>query len=149
MARLVAVFSIVSIALTCLASTKTQTSVSDPQAVLYASQSIAALVGSAAISDVTLTGNVTWTAGSATENGTATFIASGKGESRMDLSLSSGTRTEIRDASTGSPMGKWVSQDGTSGKFAFHNCQTDPVWFFPVLSSLAAGPNVVLSYVGQ
>ena len=32
--------------------------------------------------------------------------------------------------------------------YAFHNCWTDAAWFFPALGSLAAGPNVVLSYIG-
>jgi len=135
-------------ALTSFASTNKQPSVSDPQALNYAAQSIAAM-GSLVVNNVTLTGSVTWMAGSDTENGTATFLASSTGESRMDLALSSGTRTEIRDASTGSPRGKWIAPNGASGKFAFHNCQTDAVWFFPVLSSLAAGPDIVLSYVGR
>jgi hypothetical protein len=66
----------------------------------------------------------------------------------MDLALSSGTRTEIRDAQTGTQQGEWINPNSASGKFAFHNCQVDAVWFFPVLGSLAAGPNVVLSYIG-
>jgi hypothetical protein len=118
---------------------------SDPQALTFAAQSIAAMTGRTNISDVTITGNVTWN-GIA---GTAALKALGTGESRMDLSLSSGTRTEIRDVQTGMPLGKWINTDGTSGHFASHNCSTDAVWFFPVLGSLAAGQNVVLSYIGQ
>jgi hypothetical protein len=121
---------------------------SDPQALAYAAQSIAAIVGNVSISDVTLTGNVAWTAGSDSETGTATLLASGTGESRMNLVLPSGTRTEIRDASTGASLGQWINQNGTSGPFAPQNCWTDAVWFFPVLGSLAAGSNVVLSYIG-
>jgi len=121
---------------------------SDPQALSYAAHSIAALTGGNAISDVTLTGSVTWT-DSGSDTGTATLRALGTGESRMDLALTSGTRTEIRDAQTGTPLGKWVNSDSTSGNFASQNCWTDPVWFFPALGSLAAGPNVVLSYIGQ
>jgi hypothetical protein len=66
----------------------------------------------------------------------------------MSLVLPSGTRSEIRDASTGVPRGKWIAQNGASGLFAFENCATDAVWFFPPLGSLAEGPNVVLTYVG-
>jgi len=66
----------------------------------------------------------------------------------MDLALTSGTRTEIRDAQTGVPLGGWIAPNNASGYFASQNCLTDAVWFFPVLGSLAAGPNVVLSYVG-
>ena len=119
---------------------------SDPQAVTYAAQSIAAMTGSTTISDVTLTGTVTWNAGA--DTGTATLRALGVGESRMDLALTSGTRTEIRDAQIGVPLGQWFAPNNASGYFASQNCSTDAVWFFPVLGSLAAGPNVVLSYIG-
>jgi hypothetical protein len=126
-----------------------QPPVSDPQAVSFASQSIAALTGGQAIKDVTLIGNVTWSGGVTPETGTATLLASGTGESRMSLVLPSGTRTEIRDASTGVAQGKWIAQNGVSGLFASQNCAMDAVWFFPALGSLAAGPNVVLIYVGE
>jgi len=122
---------------------------SDPQALTYAAQSIATMTGGSTISDVTLTGNVTWTAGSATETGTATLLALGSGESRVNLVLSDGTHTEIRDASTGTTQGQWIAPDGSSGLFAAQNCWTDAVWFFPALGSLTVGPNIVLSYIGQ
>ena len=118
---------------------------SDPQALSYAAKSIAAMTGGISISDVTLTGSVTW---NGIDTGTATLMALGTGESRMDLALGSGTRTEIRDAQTGAARGKWINPDNSSGKIAFQNCQTDAAWFFPVLGSLAAGQDVVLSYVG-
>jgi len=118
---------------------------SDPQAVNLAAQSIAALTAGNAISDVTLSGNVTW---NGSDTGTALLRALGTGESRMDLALTSGTRTEIRDAQTGVLLGEWIAPNNASGYFASQNCFTDAVWFFPVLGSLAAGPNVVLSYIG-
>jgi hypothetical protein len=120
---------------------------SNPQALALATQSIAALTGGNAISDVTLTGNVAWNGGA--DSGTATLRAVGTGESRMDLALPSGTRSEIRDAQTGVRVGQWVNPNSASGKIAYQNCQTDAVWFFPALGSLGAGPNVVLSYTGQ
>jgi hypothetical protein len=116
--------------------------------VTLAAQSIVALTGGNPLTDVTLTGQATWIAGSDTETGTATLLAVGTGESRMDLILSSGTRTEIRDAQTGVRLGEWIAQTGTTGMFARHNCQTDAVWFFPALTSLSGGTNVVFSYVG-
>ena len=94
-----------------------------------------------------MTGDATWYAGEP-ESGTVTFKALGTGESRMDLSLPDGTRTEIRDASTGISQGKWIALDGTSGMYALHNAMTDAVWFYSALGALAVGPNVVLSYVG-
>jgi hypothetical protein len=67
----------------------------------------------------------------------------------MNFGFPIGTWTEIRDASTGVALGEWIAPSGASGLFAFQNCATDAVWFFPVLGSLAAGPNVVLNYIGQ
>lgn len=120
---------------------------SDPQAIAYAVQSIAAVDGGTNISDVTLTGTVTWYGG-VTDTGTATLRALGTGESRMDLALTGGTRAEIRDAQTGAQLGQWIAPNNASGNFASQNCWTDAAWFFPTLGSLATGSNVVLSYIG-
>ncbi|HWY59394.1 MAG TPA: hypothetical protein VNZ03_33325 [Terriglobales bacterium] len=141
-------FAAVTLAAITLACVSASAQNSDPQAVAYAAQSIAAMTGSTTVSDVTLTGSATWTAGSDGETGTATLLALGNGESRMDLSLPSGTRTEIRDASTGTGQGKWIAQSGASGMFASHNCLTDAVWFFPALGSLRGSANNVFSYIG-
>ncbi len=149
MSRLSTLVSFLIIAsLPSFAATKPRAA-SNSQALTYAAQAIAALTGGNTINDVTLTGTATWTVGSDTENGTATFLASGSAESRMDLVLSNGTRTEIRDAQTGTALGKWVGPNKSSGMFPFPNCQTDAVWFFPALGSLAAGSNVILSYIGE
>lgn len=123
--------------------------VNDPQALSYAALSINALTGGTAITDATLTGTVTWIAGSDKETGTATLWASGQRESRVEFALSGGSRIEIRDAQTGVTKGKWIAPNDKAGKFSFHNCQTDAVWFFPPLSSLAPSPTLALSYAGQ
>jgi hypothetical protein len=122
---------------------------SDPQAVAFANQAIAALSGGLTINDVTLTGTATWSGTGTSDTGAATLRALGTGESRMDLALTAGTRTEIRDAQTGNLLGQWFNPDNTSGYMAAQNCMTDAVWFFPVLGSLTAGSNVVLLYIGQ
>ncbi len=137
--------TVVLIALACCVALAQNAPASNPQALSYASQSIAAMVGSVSVSDVTLTGTATW---NGSQTGTATLRALGTGESRIELALTAGTRTEIRDAQTGAQLGQWFSPNNTSGNYAFQNCWTDAVWFFPVLGSLAAGPNVVLSYIG-
>lgn len=124
---------------------------SDPQAVSLAAQSLAALTGGAPITDATLTGNVTRIAGSDQESGTATLLAKGFAESRIDLTLSGGNRSEIRNSNSANNLGNWVGPDGAVNVIAMHNCFTDPSWFFPALGSLAAfaaNPNVVLSYLG-
>lgn len=118
--------------------------VSDPQALSLAAQSIAAMTGGVPISDVTLTGNVSRIAGSDIETGTVTLLAKGTRESRVDLSLSGGKRSDIRNSS----QGAWI-RNGTSTAYALHNCWTDAAWFFPILTSLSASdPSLVLSYVG-
>jgi len=130
-------------AITLSASPQTP-STSDPQAVSYASSAIAALTGSTHINDVTLTGSVTW---DGSDTGTASLKAVSAGESRVDLSLPSGTRTDIRDVQSGTQWGKWITPEA-SGNASFHNCLTDPVWFFPALGYLNGGPTTVFSYVG-
>jgi hypothetical protein len=145
-ARLAAL-AVVSLTVLSYSASAQNQPASDPQAVAYAAQSIAAMTGSTTISDVTLNGTVTWYVGG-TDTGTATLRALGTAESRMDLALTAGTRTEIRDAQTGAQLGEWFAPNNTSGDFASQNCWTDAVWFFPVLGSLAAGPSAVLSYIG-
>jgi hypothetical protein len=142
----VSVFVTISI-LSYASFAQNQPPASSPQAVTYAVQSIAAMSGLATISDITLTGTATWYGGG-TDSGTASLRALGTGESRMDLALTAGTRTEIRDAQTGAQLGQWLAPNNASGNFASQNCSTDAAWFSPLLGSLAEGPNVVLSYIG-
>lgn len=122
----------------------------NPQAVGLASKAFAALVGSAQINDVTLTGTATRTAGSNIETGNITLKALGNPLSRFDFSFSNGTRTELRNLSGTTPQGFWIAPDGTTHSMASHNCVTDAVWFFPAFSALSqlSNPNLVVTYVG-
>jgi hypothetical protein len=122
---------------------------SDPQALTLASQSITALTGGLAVTDITISGAVTRTAGSDVQTGTGTLYGKGQNESRSNLALTAGQRTEIRNY-TSSPMGEWIAPNGALSLFAQFNCLTDAVWFFPALSSLAFAndPNQKLSYIG-
>jgi len=108
------------------------------------------MTGGNTTADVTLNANVIRSAGSDQETGTATLMAKGLAESRNDLNLSGGQRTEIRNFGGASPQGEWIGTDGTVHSFVQFNCLTDAVWFFPALSSLAsaADPNQTLTYVG-
>lgn len=127
-------------------------STSDPQALALAAKSIAALTGGATIGDVTLTGTVTAIAGSDNQTGSVTLLAKGTSESRINLSLGNGTRSDIRNSSSGFPQGAWVDANAVSHLYAGQNCSSDPAWFFPIFSSLVtavSNPSVVLSYVGQ
>jgi hypothetical protein len=124
---------------------------SDPQALTAAAKSIAALTSGNVVTDVSILGTVTSFAGSDIETGTATLLGRGTSESKIVLSVKDGTKTEIRNAANGSPQGKWLNPDGTSGLSAWHNCQTDAIWFFPELSSLAnfSSTGFIFSNVGQ
>jgi hypothetical protein len=136
----------VVLAPSCIAQSTAPTS--DLQAVAYAAQSMAAMTGGAGVRDVTLSANITRSAGSDSETGSATLVAKGFGESRIDLSLSSGVQSEVRNGNSGS----WVGPDGAVHPIALHNCLTDTSWFFPALGSLGAAatkPNLVLTYVGS
>src|SRR5881394_2480602 len=84
-------------------------------------QSLAAQLGNAQISDVTLTGTVRRIAGSNDESGTATLKALSTGE----------TSAEIRFNSVKGPAGSWKGQDGTEHPTPFHNLQAGSSWFFP------------------
>lgn len=97
---------------------------SDPQAVILAAKAMAALTGGVPITDVTLTGTATRTAGSDVEEGSINLKAKGTGESRIDLATSGGTRSDVRNSTSG-PLGFWIGLDGTKHAMAGHNCLTD------------------------
>jgi hypothetical protein len=124
---------------------------SDPRAVALATQAMTALTNGIAVSDVTLNGNATWIAGSDNESGTATLLAKGAGESRLGISLSTGTRTEIRNDTGAYHQGESVTPDGTVRPWAEHNCQINATWFFPALSALAStsDSSLIFTYVGM
>jgi hypothetical protein len=131
---------------------QTQPPVSDPQALALAGQAIAAVTNGITVSDATLTGNAAWIAGSDIESGTATLQAKGTAESRTDLSLSGGMRTEIRNSlASPYPRGASVRSGGSQRSWALHNCWAGGSWFFPALSVLAAAsdPSVIFLYLGQ
>jgi hypothetical protein len=123
----------------------------NPQAVALATKSVALLSGGGQIADITLTGTATRVAGSDTGSGTVTLKALGTSNSRMDLSLSDGTFSELRTGQSGAPQGQWLAPSGSYNSMATHNCFTDAAWFFPALSILTqlSNPNLIATYVGQ
>ena len=125
---------------------------SDPQALTFAAQSIAAMTGGATISDVTLAGNAVRIAGSDKEVGTVTLMGRGTGESRVDMDFKSSMRSDIRNDNSGDfPQGASVLNGGKPQPWPLHNCLTSPNWFFPELSPLVnrSDQTLTLSYVGQ
>ena len=111
-----------------------QTTGTSSQASLYLQRSYSQLVGNASIADVSLTGSVRRVAGSDDESGSATFKALSSGAARSDLSLSSGTMSEIYTSASSNPAGSWSGPDGTSHAVPFHNLLSEPAWFFPTFA---------------
>ena len=150
--RLAILFCLLFVVLPTLAQQSGTPVTKDPQAVQLATASLAALSDNIQISDITLTGTATRTTGSDVENGNFTLKGLGTTDSRLDLNLSNGLNSEIRNqASTGAPQGFFIQSGGSPSPLAQHNCWTSAVWFFPVLSVLAqtSDPTVALSYIGQ
>jgi hypothetical protein len=140
----------------------------DPQAVALIQRSLVALTGGAAVTDVTLTGTARRIAGSDDETGTATLKATALGDSRVDLVLPSGNRSEIRNHSaiplpgalpngvpaemtqTNQPAGAWSGPDGLLHGMASHNVMSEADWFSPaaMLTRIISKPGYVFSYLG-
>jgi len=112
--------------------------------------SLAALVGRSAVSDVTLTGNCERVAGADDETGTFTYKALGTGGSRYDFSYPSGPLTEIRPPLSAEIAGAWSGPDNSSGPIAAHNLLGD-VSIFPVfaIGRLNSTQTFVVTFVGQ
>jgi hypothetical protein len=116
---------------------------------LLLQKSLAALVGTATINDVTLAGTVRRIAGSDDETGTLTLKALVSGDARMDSTFPSGLLSEIRATSDGGPAGNWIGPDAKLHEESLHNCWTDATWFFPAfLSAYSGSPNIPVQYIG-
>jgi hypothetical protein len=149
--RLAIVTSIFLLALSAYSQQAPTPVTKDPTALGLATKSLAALTGTAQVADVTLTGTATRTAGSDVESGNVTLKALGTSDTRIDLVVSGGTRSEIRTSPSGVPQGQWLAPNGSFVNMAMHNCFTDAAWFFPALTVLSqtSDPNLMVTYVGQ
>jgi hypothetical protein len=127
-----------------------QTATSSPQALLLLERSHGALTGGQALTDVTLSGTARSIAGSDDESGTAVLKALATGASRVDLTLSSGQRSELSNVSAAS-AGSWSGPDGISHPIAFHNLLSEPAWFFPAfaIARRLSGSDFVATYIGH
>jgi hypothetical protein len=128
-----------------------QSTTSSSQALTLLQNSLAALTGGQAISDVTLSGTARRIAGSDDDTGKAVFKALASGMGRTDLSLSSGQRSEIHDLSAAEPTGAWSGPDGVSHVIVFHNLLTESAWFFPAfaIARRVSRSSYVATYVGH
>ncbi len=121
---------------------------SDPQAVTLIQEALSALTGGTSLTDISLSTNAVWIAGSTNVSGTAILKAKGTGESRLDISAADIVRTEIRNDAI-DPGGEWIGSDGVSHKMALHNSQNIAGWFSPasVISGMSGA--AVLQYIGS
>lgn len=126
-----------------------QTTSPSNQGTLALQKALAALAPSAAITDITLSGTARRIAGSDDESGTVVIKALAGTGSRIDLTLPSGPRSEIRNAASIPIVGSWSGPDGVSHATAYHNLLTDPGWAPAVaIASLLSAPNAVITYIG-
>jgi hypothetical protein len=130
-------------------ATAQQATESAPQATALLQQALAALTGRNSITDVTLSGTAQRIAGSDNESGTVVVKALAGVGTRLDLTFTSGPRSEIRNIASVPIAGSWSGPDGVAHAMAFHNLLTDPGWVPAfTLSALLSAPGAVITYVG-
>lgn len=123
-----------------------------PQAASILQQSLRAMTGGSAVTDVTMIGTEIVTIGSTSESGTIKMIATSSGQGELAVSLPSDTRTEIRTVSTSGSTLTEIGGDGVP--HAVHTQSTlspHPAWFYPalVLASGLSSPQYSSSYIGE
>ena len=133
-------------------ATSSPTIQQDPQAISLLQQSLVAMTKGNVITDATLSGSATRIAGSDQESGEAVLQAKGTQESKIALTLSDSTYTEVRNFQAGAPEGSYAGSDSVVYPLAQHNCFISPAWFLPPLSTIASAigdPTTDISYIGQ
>jgi hypothetical protein len=144
-ALLVAVFCV-----STLLSSAAQAPVStNPQALTLLQNALTALSPNITTHDVTLTGSANYIAGSDNETGTGTLEAIATGASSVNLTLPSGSRTEVRNLTANPPTGTWSGPDGVNHLIVSHNLLNEPSWFAPAcaISRILVSSESVASYV--
>jgi len=132
------------------ASSATTPGPQTPATTTFLQQALAAMGQST--TDVTLTGTVIVSFHSVTNSGTIELIATSSGQGEVASTTSTGTRTEIRDISTGSPTFLVSGPDGVMHQVTTQSALSpNPSWFFPafILSEALWSPLYASSYVGQ
>jgi hypothetical protein len=145
-------------------STSTSSGPQTPQTASIIQQSIAAMTGAAAVTDVTITGTITVTksgdfavstsaAGHAvSEAGTITLIATASGQGQSTTATALGTSVIVQDISQSTPTLTVGGQGGSPQTIQTASALTPhPGWFYPalVLSSGLSSPYYAASYIGQ
>jgi len=126
-----------------------QTASTDPQAAAAVQKALAALSSATTLTDATLSGTARRIAGSDDETGTAILKITAAGSCRLDLTLPSGARSEVRTASSSGPAGKWSGPDGAAHSTAYHNLSTDAGWFPAFTLTGLSASNGLVKFIGQ
>lgn len=142
-------------------SAPTQAGPQTAQAASILQQSLTAMTGGAALTDVTMSGTITTSASPApdgipvpaggADSGSVTFVATSAGRGMSTIKTGSGTRTEIRDVSSGTPTLTVKGTDGTTYSITTQSAVSPyPGWFYPalLLSTGVVSGNYASSYVG-
>jgi hypothetical protein len=118
----------------------------DPQALILLGQSLALMTKTGPIQDVRLQAQVTRTAGSDSDTGSATLEAASYDKSNIHLALTSGALGETHNG----PAGVWSAADAQNRPVATHNCWTAAAWFAPalVIQAWVQDPSFTLAYAG-
>jgi len=126
-------------------ATAQQATASAFEATALLQKSLVALSGDHLLTDVTLSGTARRIAGSDDESGTVVVKALARTATRLDLSLPSGSRSEIRNTSSVPIIGSWSGPDGISHQISHHNLLADPGWApaFTIASLLSAQDAVI------
>ncbi len=117
-------------------------------AVQLAQQSYLTLSGGTSITDITISGQSTYAAGSETGRGQISIQT--KGVSMSKVTDSATSVSEIRNDSQGFPSGEWVDGSGAVHLLATHNCWIPAGWILPqnlIQSTLRS--DEALSYIGR
>jgi hypothetical protein len=153
MSRLrVAILLLSSSILVCIGLVARQTiqqAVQVPTVAGLLQNTLVALDGNTAVSDITLSGTARRIVGSTDETGTVTYRALAAGAVRYDFSYPSGTSSEIHAVASAGPLGSWSGPDGVSHPIALHNLANRSD-IFPAftLGPLGSTPNLVATVTG-
>lgn len=133
---------------TVLAATPATPTTNGPtsaSAAILLTQLSTAFSGGNAVHQVQLTGTAAWHAGSFNDEGAATLSGTATGSSQLQLSLSSGPRSEAQSGQGTSLACTWAGPDAVAHTIDPGNCWRPVLWFLPPLS---LQPSQLPSYLG-
>ncbi len=119
------------LALCCLRPSTGGSQTVSPSA--FQEQAKASALDGKSISAVHLFGTAEWIAGSLHESGDATLSAKLDGSSKVELSLSTSSRTEMQSPSGSGRTCHWTDATGADHRISRANCLIAIPWFAPTL----------------